>query len=146
MLKYLASLLVTVSLSIAVAFGFASPAFAAPYCETTPGPVPGCASVVCIANPDPGDFIEVNETFQVNGFVTPSQCPAEYPTPNYVQLCFPYAGDPYCDADLKPVNPNGTWGSTQILGQRGEREIVSTGYYGPDRVTLETRMTVVVIE
>ena len=146
MLKSFGSLLVTVSLCIALALGFANPAFAVPYCDNSSGPEPDCASVVCVANPDPGDAIEINETFKVDGYVTPSQCPAEYPTPNYVQLCFPYRGPSNCDPILKPVNPNSlVWESTQVLGEPGEREIVSTGFFGADRVTRQNRMPIIIV-
>ena len=144
--KYFGSFVATFALLITLILGFANPASAAPYCDASSGPEPDCASVVCIANPDPGQTLEVGETFWVTGFVTPSQCPADYPTPNYVQLCFPYAGAPYCDPTLNPVGANGSWSSLQVLNTPGEREIVSTGFSGPNRVTRQNRMPITVVD
>ena len=145
MLKSFGTLLVTVSLSIVLALGFANPAFAAPYCDRSSGPEPDCASVICVTNPEPDDVIKVNETFKVDGYIIPSRCPEEYSTPNYVQLCFPYGGPSNCDPIMKEVDPNTlAWESTQVLSDPGDREIISTGFYGTDRVTQQNRMSIIV--
>ena len=144
--KYFGTLVATFSLLITLVFGFANPASATPYCDASSGPEPDCASVVCIANPDPGETLEVGETFWVTGYVTSSWCPADYPTPNSIELCFPYGPSVNCDPELKEVAGNLTWSSLQVLSSPGEREIVGTGFSGSRRVTRQNRMPVTVVE
>jgi len=141
--KYFGSLVATFALLITLVLGFANPASAAPYCERSgPGSIPSCSSSVCFTNPDPGETLEIGETFWVTGFVTPSECPADYPTPNYVELCLPFGGSSNCDDDLKSVDGNGNWSSLQVLNQRGDREIVGTGFHGSNQVTRQTRLPI----
>jgi len=145
--KYFGTMVATFSLLITLVLGFANPASAAAYCERSgPGSIPSCSSSVCFTNPDPGETLEVSESFWVTGYVTPSECPADYPTPNYVELCFPFAGSSNCDDVLKPVDGNLNWSSLQVLQESGDREIVGTGFSGSNQVTRQTRLPVTVVD
>ncbi|NEQ70821.1 MAG: hypothetical protein F6K21_36095 [Symploca sp. SIO2D2] len=143
--KYFGSLVATFALLITLVLGFANPASAFPYCDGSSGPEPDCASVVCVTHPGPGTVMEVNTTFELEGYVVPSQCPADYPTPNYIEVCLPFGGQPYCQKTLKPVDSDTlTWSSEQIFYSPGDREIVSTGFSGSRRVTRQNRLPITV--